>query len=535
MSKNRRTAKGKNLEYILNESELGFRSLVENAFVGVAIADLKGRFVYVNKALSEMLGYSVEELLGRQFKDFLHPNDRGKVMRLFLRIIVLRRQPRALEFRVIRKDGEVLQLWSRPSRFVVNGKTLGFHAVIVDISELKETERRLRETNKKLEMILEGAMEGITIVDADDNLTFVNKAFADIVGYKENELIGMNLRKLVDIEGFRKILAETKIRKKRGVSRYELILYRKNGEQRVVQVSASPIWNDDGTYAGAMAIVMDITEQKEMEEKLRGYMERLEEMVEEKTRKLKQAQEQLLKAERLAAIGQVAAMVGHDLRNPLTSIASTIYYLKRKLGSQADKKIREMLELIEADIQYANNIMADLLEYSGEKKLEVKEISLKSLVNEALSALRIPENIKVIDLTEEVMVKVDKDKMKRVFVNIVKNAVDAMPEGGKLVIKSRKANNFLEVSFSDTGVGMPKEVLEKIWKPFFTTKSKGLGLGLPICKRIVEAHGGKIFVKSAVGKGTTFTVIMPVQLKLDGGEKVWVNMPESSSSTMMKA
>ena len=177
MSKNRRTAKGKNLEYILNESELGFRSLVENAFVGVAIADLKGRFVYVNKALSEMLGYSVEELLGRQFKDFLHPNDRGKVMRLFLRIIVLRRQPRALEFRVIRKDGEVLQLWSRPSRFVVNGKTLGFHAVIVDISELKETERRLRETNKKLEMILEGAMEGITIVDADDNLTFVNKAF----------------------------------------------------------------------------------------------------------------------------------------------------------------------------------------------------------------------------------------------------------------------------------------------------------------------------------------------------------------------
>ncbi|RJS77762.1 sensor histidine kinase, partial [Candidatus Bathyarchaeota archaeon] len=107
--------------------------------------------------------------------------------------------------------------------------------------------------------------------------------------------------------------------------------------------------------------------------------------------------------------------------------------------------------------------------------------------------------------------------------------------GGKLTIRSRTRGNSVEITFTDTGVGMSKETLKKIWNPFFTTKAKGMGLGLSICKRIVEAHGGKIFVKSTVGKGTTFTVIMPVQLELDGGEKVWVNMPEFSSSTMMKA
>jgi signal transduction histidine kinase len=109
--------------------------------------------------------------------------------------------------------------------------------------------------------------------------------------------------------------------------------------------------------------------------------------------------------------------------------------------------------------------------------------------------------------------------MERVFVNILKNSLEAMPEGGKLTVQSKKVKDAVEVAFADTGVGIPKEALDRLFTPLFTTKARGMGFGLAICKRIIEAHGGKISVESTVGKGTTFTLIIPVEPKLDGGDK----------------
>ncbi|MGB9676396.1 MAG: PAS domain S-box protein [Candidatus Bathyarchaeales archaeon] len=650
-------------EHLISES--GFRSLVENAAVAVGITDTRGRFVYVNKAMTDLLGYSADEMLGRPFKFFLHPEDRAKIIRLFLRIIMLRRQPRELEFRALRKDGSILHLWSKPTRFVVNGKTVGFQAIMVDITKLKEVEKKLTETNIRLETIFETASEGIMTVDENENITFVNSAFARMLGYEGHELIGVNLRKFVDEKSSQKIMRQTQVRRQGKTSRYEITLYTKDGKPRVLQVSASPLWNEKGEYKGAISIIMDVTERRKMEERLREseerlkrlieyapdaiyindlqgrfidgnkqaealigyrkeelvgktffevgifpseylpkikeavaknmrgekygpeeielirkdgerifveisafpvsssgkievigivrditerkqmqkkleeYAQHLEELVEQRTKALKEAQEKLIKAERLAAIGQVAAMVGHDLRNPLTGINSAVYYLKNKLTAcAADKKVMDMLKLIEESVEHANRIIADLLEYSREIKLEFTETTPKALAEEALTIVQIPEKIKVEALTQDSpKINVDVEKMKRVFVNIIKNAVDAMPNGGKLTIASREANGNVETSFTDTGNGMTKEVMDKIWTPFFTTKSRGMGLGLPICKRIVEAHGGKISVKSAVNKGTTFTVTIPIKPKSreEGGEKVRLDMPEYLSSTMTKA
>jgi PAS domain S-box-containing protein len=633
----------KKLEEVLAGPD-AFKCLVENAALPIAITDTKGRFVYVNKALADALGYLREEIIGRTFTEFLHPEDKLRVMRLFLRILVLKRQPHSLEFRVICRGGQVRHFMSKPTRFTVSGKTLGFQALMTEVTELKKMEARLRETNRRFEMFLMSAMEGITIVDQFENILFANRAFAEMLGYEERELQGMNLRNFVDEEGGRKISEETAARKKGIVGRYELTLYRKDGKPRFVQVSASPLWNEDGSYAGALAIIMDITERRKMEialkeseekfrnifenaydgliyldqygkildvnrktvevlgcgkeeivgkhftelhviprgelrkvidafsgalkgktsfasfkvvggdgkerllessasvlkvgdkisgvlviardvtereqmrEKLEEYSRRLEALVEERTRQLKEAQERLLQAERLAAIGQVAAMVGHDLRNPLTSISGATYYLKKKLWRIMDATARKMLRIVEKDVEYANNVIADLLDYSKEIKLNFAETTPKALLIEALSTLKVPKKIVIADKTTDDPIIVDKDKMKRVFVNIIKNAVAAMPKGGKLTISSRKSNGTVEISFTDTGVGMSKEVLEKLWTPFFTTKAKGLGLGLPICKRIVEAHNGKIAVKSVLNKGTTFTVTVPVKPKMEREE-----------------
>jgi signal transduction histidine kinase len=152
----------------------------------------------------------------------------------------------------------------------------------------------------------------------------------------------------------------------------------------------------------------------------------------------------------------------------------------------------------------------------------------KTPLAEALSLMKVPQNVLVIDgMGKMPRLKVDKEKMRRVFVNIIKNAFDAMPKGGKLTLRSEKEGDYVEFSFSDTGTGMSKEVLDKIWSPLFTTKARGMGFGLPICKRIVEAHGGKITISSAPDKGSTFTISLPIEPKtLDKDQKVWVNMPQ---------
>ena len=281
-----------------------------------------------------------------------------------------------------------------------------------------------------------------------------------------------------------------------------------------------------------------IEELEKARKELKEYAEQLELKVQERTRELKESQEKLLKAERLAAIGQLAGQVGHDLRNPLTGILGAAYYLKRTL-TNLDEKCRKMLEIIEKDAKYANKIIEDLLEFSREYvHLNPITTSIRHLVDNALTKVTVPDNVKIMNLTSfKHKVEVDADHMTRVFVNLITNAIDAMPNGGVLRIWSRISDKHVKVFFKDTGIGIPKENLDKIWGPLFTTKAKGMGLGLSICKRIVEAHGGSIKVKSKVGVGTTFTVILPLKPKIKeiGGEKVWVNLPESLLSTTTKA
>lgn len=250
----------------------------------------------------------------------------------------------------------------------------------------------------------------------------------------------------------------------------------------------------------------------------------------DKTREeLRISREKLVNAERLAAIGELAAMVGHDLRNPLTSINTAAYYLKKRLASNMSKETREILEIIQKSVKYSDKIINDLLEYSTEIQLELTETTPKSLVRQALHKVEVPDHIEMLDFTlSKTKMRADVKKMERAFVNIIKNAVDAMPKGGTLTIRSKEANGNLKISFFDTGIGMSKDVVEKIWKPLFTTKAKGMGFGLAICKRIVEAHEGEISVESTVGKGTVFTLKLPTTLKTEGA-KISLIPPEPLS------
>jgi len=298
------------------------------------------------------------------------------------------------------------------------------------------------------------------------------------------------------------------------------------GNRFWIELIVTPIKDEKGKIIAALELAVNITERKRMQDRLAEYSQKLEKLVSKRTKQLKQTQEKLVKSERLAAIGELAAMVGHDLRNPLTGIKGAAYYLKAKHCSEIGDRGKEMLESIENAINYSNKIVNDLLEYSRELNLELTETTPKAMLKKALASLEIPEKIKIVDATaDKPKIKADTEQMCRVFVNLIKNAVDAMPEGGTLAIKSKEAKGMLKITFKDTGTGMTEKTLHTLKRgvPLFTTKAKGMGFGLPICKRIAEAHGGNLSLESKNGKGTKITVTILVHPKpADEIEEKWI-------------
>jgi signal transduction histidine kinase len=248
----------------------------------------------------------------------------------------------------------------------------------------------------------------------------------------------------------------------------------------------------------------------ELQEQLKRNSDNLALLVDVKTHELMDAQARLVKSERLAAIGELAAMVGHDLRNPLAGIKNATYFLRKKNSAVLDENGKMMLAAIDRSVEHADKIIGDLLEYSRDIKLEYSEQNPKAIITDALNSIKIPKHIKILDHTEFTpTISVDDARMARVFTNLIKNAFEAMPDGGALEIISRQNGENVEFVFSDTGVGIPPEVASRLFTPLVTTKAQGMGFGLAVCKRFVEAHGGEITMNSIQGKGTTVTVSIP--------------------------
>jgi len=217
---------------------------------------------------------------------------------------------------------------------------------------------------------------------------------------------------------------------------------------------------------------------------------------------------------RLSAIGQTAGMVGHDIRNPLQAITSDLYLIKEELNEIPQCKqlqgVQESLATIEENVFYINKIVSDLQDYTRPLSPVFHEVNINTLLSSVVG-INFPKNIETtVSVPENLIVKTDASYLKRILSNLVNNAVQAMPNGGKLDIQATKKGNTLVISVKDTGVGIPDELRDKIFTPLFTTKSKGQGLGLAVVKRLVTGLKGKISYQSQEGKGTTFIVELPI-------------------------
>jgi PAS domain S-box-containing protein len=228
----------------------------------------------------------------------------------------------------------------------------------------------------------------------------------------------------------------------------------------------------------------------------------------------KRMEEELLKSKRLAAVGEAAAMVGHDLRNPLQTTTSTLYLVKDLLRSGKPNEATQAMDLLEAldeQVYYMDKIVSDLQDYARPVDAEAIETSLPDLIRETIFSVKIPETVVVTSLVEGEPAKaiVNPTLLRRVLVNLILNAIQAMPNGGKLTITAANAEDSAVITVQDTGTGIPTEHMPKLFTPFFTTKAQGQGLGLAVCKRLTEAQGGTIGASSQEGKGSTFTLKLP--------------------------
>ncbi|MBN1318951.1 MAG: hypothetical protein JXA42_25945, partial [Anaerolineales bacterium] len=267
----------------------------------------------------------------------------------------------------------------------------------------------------------------------------------------------------------------------------------------------------DGTPLRMTGINYDITKRKEVDEIMISYSEHLRMEVEQRTRELREAQEKLVRQEHLAALGQMAGSIGHELRNPLGVIANAVYLLKMSQPDASDE-IMEYLDIIEKEMRTSDKIVTDLLDFTRIKSIDRKPTVVSDLLAITLERYHVPPPVEAIIQIPTYLPEIyaDIQQIAQVIGNLITNACQAMPDGGKLTITASAQKDMIGIAVHDTGVGIPSENISKLFEPLFTTKTKGIGLGLAVSEKLVEANGGRIEVQSEPGQGSTFTIYLPI-------------------------
>ena len=379
-----------------------------------------------------------------------------------------------------------------------------------DLEDRKRWTQELVNSETKYRRLYETTHDGIMARDLQGRMIDCNKAYAKMLGYSKKELRNLSINDLLPEKWLdqREKIVNKVVQTGRSIV-FEREYTRKDNSVFPASVRTWRLTDDKGKVIGLWSIVRDISEQKERQKNLEQHAGMLQNLIDERTKQLKDS-------ERLAAIGQTAGMVGHDLRNPLQTIIGELYLAKIDLESLSQSELKsslqESLQTIEEQAVYMDKIVSDLQAFVRPIRIDKKPVNLKEIVDSVISSVSIPATISVKTQMKNnfPQLKADPQLVKRVLINLVTNAVQAMPNGGKLTVKSQaNPKGQVDVTVGDTGVGIPEKIKPQIFTPLFTTKPRGQGFGLAVCKRVIEAHGGNICFESQEGKGAKFIIQFP--------------------------
>lgn len=555
------TGKRKLTQELLRDSRAQLEVAVQAVNLGLWDWQLRSNKVYFSKEWKHQIGYEENEISDdfSEWQSRVHPEDVDRALATINAYLLDPWPNYEIEFRFRHKDGSYRWIMARASiLYDKAGKPFRMIGCHLDITERKRMEAVMQARLRLLEYapghslvellvksldeictITESPLGFYTFVDSDQKkITY--QAWSTQTRETYCKATPGQLHYSLDDAG---VWADA-IRQRRPVihNDYASISSRKGfpgGHASVVRELVVPILRG-GLVVSALGVgnklqeytdrdveivstlagmAWDITEVKRAQEGIQEYSEKLEGMVEQRTHELRDAQDQLVRQERLAVLGQLAGGVGHELRNPLAVMSSAVYFLKLVLP-ESDERARRHIGIIESEIRNADKIITDLLDFSRVQFVEREPVSVSDLVNRALERYPVsaPWTISVEIPPDLPLVQVDPRQIVQVLGNLLINACQAMPEQGSVSIRSYlravDATQMVGISVIDTGTGILPEHMGKLFEPLFTTRPKGIGLGLAVCRKLMDANGGRIEVQSEPGKGATFTVLLPVYVSL---------------------
>ncbi|HEY9856220.1 MAG TPA: PAS domain S-box protein [Stenomitos sp.] len=499
-------------EALAAHDPLAYKALYEESPSIYFVIDAESTVLAINRIGAAQLGYAVEELEGRSILSITHPEDRDR----------LRQQIRDCgaesctlsfqEFRKLRKEGGVL--WVREVARSVQGSDDRTVVLVVceDITAKKQAEQRLRESEERYRRLIETSLEGVWLLDADNKTTFVNAEMARMLGYSVEDMMGASLFDFMN-EHERAIARRNVERRKHGIKEvHDFKFRRKDGAEIWTMVSANPIFDPDGQFAGSLGMVRDITFRKQVEKELAR-----------RAAELEKSNERLKELDRLKS--SFVDTISHELRTPLTSIKGYAEFLEDNIGGPLTLQQRQFVEEILDGSSQLERLVDDLLDFakleSGTFTLRPARSDLRDRVREILKVLKpqADENGIQLEATlpdEPLVLQMDAGRIGQVLLNLVGNAIKFTRPGGRITVTATAVADAVRVEVHDTGVGIPPEHLPHLFKRFYqvdtssTRESSGTGLGLAISKALVEAHGGQMGVESTPGKGSTFWFTLPV-------------------------
>jgi PAS domain S-box-containing protein len=493
----------KRVEEALRQSEEKYRTILESVEDGYWEVDLKGNFLYFSPSVCQLLGYSQEELMGLNYRDYVTDDVARSMYQIFSSIFKTGKSAQVMEFEHIIKDKKRIVVEMSISLMRDDdGNPIGFRGVSRDVTYRRKADQALRLSEQRYRTVLEANPDPMAVSDINGRVSFFNPAFTKIFGWELEEFVGKEMSNL--FPGQNTSEAKLKIRRmlagKGGVG-VETRFTLKDGNIIPVSVSGA-VYNDvDGNPMGSILTIRDISDKKKMVA-------------------------QLLNLHKMESLGTLAGGIAHDFNNLLMSIQGNLSLVLYEL--EEDHPHYKLLESIEKNVESGSRLTAQLLGFARKGTYAFKPLDLNTLLQNVVETFgRTRKEISItLDVAEDLAaIEADEGQIEQVLLNLLVNAGHAMPDGGEIRLITRnityddivsnlyqpKPGHYVMLSVTDTGTGIDKEVLPHIFEPFFTTKEagQGTGLGLASVYGIVKGHNGYIDVDSEKGRGTTFFIYLP--------------------------
>jgi PAS domain S-box-containing protein len=510
----------KKAENELRESEEKFKNIANRSSDAIVVTNEKGIIDYISPSVEKISGYTPSECIGRSFFSFLYKKEIPKVTKQFYQTIKNNKDIDNFPIKIKGKHGETIFAEISATPIVKNDKIIGTQGIIRDITGHMLSEQKLRVSEENYRNIVELAPDGIITVNTKGIITSCNPAFIELTGYSVEEIKDKHFTKLPtmrkrDIAKYLTLYGSLLRGKKQRTFQFEWI--HKDGTIRIAEARAS-LLKQDNKVVGMQAILRDITNQKQAEkelheahEKLKSLNLDLEKKVEERTVEINK----LLKQK-----DDFINQLGHDLKNPLNPIVNLLPIVEKK---EQDSNSKEMLQIINRSANYMKNLVIKTIKLaqlnSSTTNFSFEDTNLLDIINEVLDKNKLIFDKNQLEINnsinKNIQVYVDRLRIDEVFDNLISNAIKYSPQGSRISIYAEENPNSVTISIEDTGIGMKKDKISYIFDEFYKADESrhdfdSSGLGLPICKRIIEKHNGRIWAEShGKGKGTKMSFTLP--------------------------